>query len=82
VEVAQDPLETGEMGLPWGVHVEAHLLDGVGDVVSGEGEVLKRTGQAPISHRVSTRGHVVLREFRLSVDRRGAGLTVGHASPL
>jgi hypothetical protein len=31
-EVAQDPLESDKMGLPRGVHVQAHLLDGVGDV--------------------------------------------------
>jgi hypothetical protein len=55
-EVAQDPLESGEMGLPWGVHVEAHLLDGVGDVGSGEGEILKRAGQDPIRRRVGDRG--------------------------
>jgi hypothetical protein len=44
VEVAQDPLESGEMGLPQGVHVQAHLLDGVGDVGPREGEVLERAG--------------------------------------
>jgi hypothetical protein len=37
VEVAKGPLECGEMGLLWGVHVKAHLLDGVGDVGPGEG---------------------------------------------
>jgi hypothetical protein len=30
-------LESGEVGLPWGVHVKAHLLDDVGDVGPGEG---------------------------------------------
>jgi hypothetical protein len=82
VEVAQDPLESGEIGLPRGVHMQAHLLDGVGDIESGEGEVLERAGQAPVGHRVGDRGHVVLRELRLSVDRRGAGLAVEHTSPL
>jgi hypothetical protein len=56
------------MGLSRGVHVQAHLLDGVGDVRPGEGQVLE--------------GIVILRELCLSVDRRGAGLAVGHASPL
>jgi hypothetical protein len=40
-EVAQDPLESGEVGFPRGVHVQAHLLDGVGDVGPREGEVLE-----------------------------------------
>jgi hypothetical protein len=37
MEVAQDPLESGEMGLPLDVHMHAHLLDGVGDVGPREG---------------------------------------------
>jgi hypothetical protein len=40
------------MGLPWGVHMKAHLLNGVGDVGPGESEVLKRVGQAPVRRRV------------------------------
>jgi hypothetical protein len=32
VEVAKNPLENGEVGLPWGVHMRAHLLNGVGHV--------------------------------------------------
>jgi hypothetical protein len=82
VEVAQDPLGSGEMGLPRGMHMQAHLLDGVGDVGPGEGEVLERGGQASVRCLVSDRGLVVLRELRLSVDRRGTGLAVGHAIPL
>jgi hypothetical protein len=62
--------------------MQAHLLDGVGDVGPGESEVLKRAGQAPVGRRVGDRRPVVLRELRLSVDRRGAGLAVRHASPL
>jgi hypothetical protein len=81
-EVAQDPLESGEMGLPWGVHMEAHLLDGVGDVRPRESEVLERSCQAPVRCRVCYQGPVVLKELRLSVNRRGAGLAVGHVSPL
>jgi hypothetical protein len=62
--------------------MEAHLLDSVGDVRPKEGELLERTCQAPVRHRVVDLGSVVLRELRLSVDRRGAGLAVGHASLL
>jgi hypothetical protein len=75
-EVAQDALESGKMGLPWGVHMEADLLDGVGDVGPGEGEVLERAGQAPVRCHVGDRGVIVLRELRLSVNRCGAGLAV------
>jgi hypothetical protein len=82
VEVAQNPLERGEMGLPRSVHMQAHLLDGVSDVGPGEGEVLERAGQAPVRRRVGDRRPVVLRELRLGVDRRGARLAVRHVSPL
>jgi hypothetical protein len=39
-KVAQDLFESGEMGLPRGVHMQAHLLDCVGDIRPGEGQVL------------------------------------------
>jgi hypothetical protein len=81
-EVPQNPLEGGEVGLPWCVHMKAQLLNGVGDVGPGEGEVLERACQAPVRRRVGDREPVVLRELRLSINRRGAGLIVKHASPL
>jgi hypothetical protein len=62
--------------------VEAHLLNSVGDVRPREGQVLESASQAPVERRVSDRGPVVLIELRLSVDRRGAGLAVGHANLL
>jgi hypothetical protein len=33
-------LGNGEVGLPWGVHVKAYVLDSVGDVWPCKGEVL------------------------------------------
>jgi hypothetical protein len=51
-KIARGPLESGEVGLPWGVHVNAHLLDGVGDVRLGEGQVLESVVEAPLGHRV------------------------------
>jgi hypothetical protein len=36
--------------------MQAHLLDGVGDVGSEEGEVLEHAGQAPIRCRIGDRG--------------------------
>jgi hypothetical protein len=36
--------------------VEAHLLDGVGDVVPGEHEVLKCPGSTPVVGRIGDRG--------------------------
>jgi hypothetical protein len=42
VKVAQDSLESGEMGLSWGVYIHAHLLDGVGNFGPKERQVLER----------------------------------------
>ena len=61
--------------------MKAHLLNGVDDVGPKEGEVLECACQAPVRCRVDDRGAIVLRELRLGVNRRGAGLAVGHASP-
>jgi hypothetical protein len=60
------------------------MLNGVGDVGHGEGEVPRywSTDLASIGRHVGDQGHVVLRELRLSANRCGAGLAVGHASPL
>jgi hypothetical protein len=40
IEVAEDALYNRDMGLTGVVHVEAHLLDRIGDVKPDEGEVL------------------------------------------
>jgi hypothetical protein len=56
--------------------METDMLDDVGDVGPGEGEVLDRAGQAPIRRRVGDRGSIVLRELCMSVNRCGAGLAV------
>jgi hypothetical protein len=58
------------------------MLDDVGDVGPGEGEVLERAGEAPVGRHVADRGPVILKELRLSVDGCGAGLAVGHVGLL
>jgi hypothetical protein len=49
------------MWLPWDMHMEAHLLDGVGDVGAGEDEVLKGPEETPIAGRIGQR-RVAVRE--------------------
>jgi hypothetical protein len=70
------------MGLSWGVHVKAHLLDDIGNVGLGEGQILESAREAPVGCRVDDQWPVVLRELHLGVDRRGVGLVIGHAIPL
>jgi hypothetical protein len=70
------------VGLTWGVHVKAHLLNGVGNAEMRECQVLESASEALIGRHVNDQGPVVVGELRLSVDRRGAGLAVGHPGPL
>jgi hypothetical protein len=81
-EVSRDPLHSGEMWLPWGVHIEAHLLDDVGDVGASEDEVLQGPGETPIAGRISYRRAIIGGDLALSVHRSRVGLTISHASAL
>jgi hypothetical protein len=54
--VPQDPLHRGEVRLSRIVHVEAYLLDDVGDVGPGEDEVLKCPDNAPVAGRIGDQG--------------------------
>jgi hypothetical protein len=62
--------------------VEAHLLDRVGNVGPGEGEVLGSPSQAAVGSRVAYGGPQVGGDLGLSIDQRGAWLAVAHASML
>jgi hypothetical protein len=53
LEVPKDALRSREMGLTGVVHVEAHLLDHVGNVGPGEDEVLESSNQAAVGSRVA-----------------------------
>jgi hypothetical protein len=56
LEVPKDAFRSHEMGLTGVGHVEAHLLDRVGNVGPGEGEVLESPSQAAVGSRVTDRG--------------------------
>jgi hypothetical protein len=64
------------------MHVEAHLLDHIGDVESGKGEVLKSPSQATVGGWVADGGFRIGGDLGLSVDRCEAGLAVAHANAL
>jgi hypothetical protein len=71
-----------KMGLTGVMHVEAHLLDHVGNVGPSEGEVLKSPSQAAVGSRVTDGGPNIRGDHVLNVDQRGAGLTVAHGNTL
>jgi hypothetical protein len=70
------------MGITRVMHVEAHLMDRVGNVKPSEGEVMESPNQATVGSRVKDRASRVGGDLGMSVDRCGAGLVVAHASTL
>jgi hypothetical protein len=47
-QVTEEALESSEMGLSWIMHMEAYLLNCIGDVRPGECEILKCTSKTPV----------------------------------
>jgi hypothetical protein len=64
------------------MHVEADLLDGVGDVGAGERQVLEGPGEAPELSRISNRRPGLGGDLGLRVHWHRNRLAVHHASLL
>jgi hypothetical protein len=74
VEVPKNLLHSGEMWLLWGVHMEANLLDGVGDARACEDEVLQSLDKTPIAGRISHQRADISGDLVLSVHQSRAWL--------
>jgi hypothetical protein len=70
------------VGLPWIMHVEVDLLDGVGDVGTGEHQVLEGSDETPKVSRISNRRPGLGGNLGLRLHRRRNRLAVHHASSL
>lgn len=81
-QIAQDALHRGEVGLPWVMHMKADLLDGVGDVETGERQVLKGPDEAPLLSWIGNGGARSGGDLGLGVHGCRARLAVHHASAL
>jgi hypothetical protein len=64
------------------MHVEANLLDDVGDVGAGECQVLEVPGEAPEVSQISNRRPGLGGDLGLRVHRRRNQFAVHHASSL
>jgi hypothetical protein len=64
------------------MHVEADLLDGIGDVRAGECQVLEGPSEAPEVSRISNRRPRLGGDLGLRVHQRQNRLVVHHASSL
>ena len=81
-DVAEETLQCSKVRLPRIMHVKTNLLNGIGEIRPGEGEVLQGTGEAPVGSRISHGITQISRQLRLSIDRSGAWLAISHPSPL
>jgi hypothetical protein len=70
------------MGLPWIMHVEADLLDDVGEVGAGERQVLEGSGEAPEVSQISNRRPRLSGDLGLCVHRCQNRLAVHHVNSL
>jgi len=81
-DVAEETLQCSKVRLPGIMHVKTDLLNGIGEIRPGEGEVLQGTGEAPVASRIGHGITQISRQLRLSIDRSGAWLAISHPSPL
>jgi len=81
-DVAQDPLQGSQMGFSRVVHVEADLLNSIGNIWSGEGEVLECACQAAKISRIRERCTINCRNLGVGVSRSRKRFAVCHTSPI
>jgi hypothetical protein len=81
-QIPQNTLHRGEVRLLGIMHMEADLMDGVGDVGAGERQVLEGPGRAPKLSRISNRRHGSGGDLGLRVHGRRDRFTVHHTSTL
>jgi hypothetical protein len=78
----QNVFHGSEVGLPGVMHVEADLLDGVGDVRVGECQVLEGPSKAPELSWISNRRPRLSGDLGMCVHGRRNRLAVHHVSTL
>jgi hypothetical protein len=75
-------LHGGEVGLPEIMHVQADLLDGIGDVGVGERQVLEDPSEAPEVSRMNNKRPKLDGDLCMCIYRRQNRLAVHHARSL
>jgi hypothetical protein len=79
LEIAKDPFGSNKVIFSRIMHMKAHLLDSIGNVRPGEGEVLEGTHKAAISSGISNGRAGISWYLCTSVNWSGARLAVTHA---
>lgn len=79
LEIPQDELHGAEVRLPWVMHVKTNLLNGIGNIRTGESEILEGPSYAAIMDRVRY-GGPISGELGVSIHRGAARLALTHTS--
>ena len=77
-DIPEETLQRSKVRLPGIMHVKTDLLNGIGEIRPGEGQVLQGTGETPVGSRISHGIIQISRQLRLSVDRSGTWLAISH----
>jgi len=80
-DIAQNALEGSKMRLPRILHEETDQLDGICEIRTGEGQLLKSSSEAAIIRRILD-GRPICWQLRINVDRSSAWLALSHACAL
>jgi hypothetical protein len=75
--IAQDALHGSEMWFLWIMHMKTYLLDGIGNVRTSEGEILKSTNYTAELGRISHR-NTICRQLGLSINWDAARFARTH----
>jgi hypothetical protein len=81
LNVPKNPIDQGEMRLPWVLHIEADLLDGISNVQTGECEILLGTHKATVLCRIRDWG-TIRRELGTSVNWSRTWFAISHPDAL
>jgi hypothetical protein len=79
LKVSKNPFSSNKVIFPGIMHVQADLLDSIGNIRPGEGQILKCTTKAAIGSGVSNWRTSICRDFGTSINGGGAGLAVIHS---
>lgn len=76
--IPENPLHCCEVSFPGIMHVKADLLNYIGNIRSGEGEILQGTSKAAKLRSINDRRTIIISEFLVSVHQCGARLALSH----
>jgi hypothetical protein len=82
LDVTKNPLHQVEMRIPRSMHVQARLLNRMGNVRASMWQILQGTSVTAILGRIGEEGTISGRKLAPYINRSGAWVALGHTSAL